>query len=389
MKLGFLINPIAGMGGRVGLKGTDGVLAEALVRGATEVSGERSLEALRSFVKKVKTEDISSFESLEKIEWYTCKGKMGQDILENAGILELNNNTINIIYEPVDLNKTTAKDTKQACQIMENYGIELILFCGGDGTARDIFLVIGDRLPILGIPSGVKMHSGVFATHANVVGELIFDFISGKLDIADGEILDLDEESYRAGDWNVRLFGIAKTPHEPSFIQRGKHIVESASEDEVKDEIAEYIKEEMEENLDTMFILGSGSTVQAVLEKIDINGTLLGIDAVYQGKLIGKDLNEKQILDLLGKYPKVRLILSPIGAQGFILGRGNLQLSPQVIRKIGLDNIDILSTPTKLNEIEFLCVDTNDIELDSEFTRKGWVRVVIGYRQMRLKKLKE
>jgi predicted polyphosphate/ATP-dependent NAD kinase len=278
-------------------------------------------------------------------------------------------------------------DTKLACEKFLMHNVDLIIFCGGDGTARDVYSVVKSEAQILGIPSGVKMHSGVFANHASVIGELLIDFIKGALDSADAEILDLDENRYRAGEWNIKLFGVAKTPHDPSLIQRGKHMVESASEDAIKEEIAEYIKEEMENNTDVLYILGSGSTVKAIGELIGLDITLLGIDAVYQGKLISKDLNEQEILKLLTKYKKVRLILSPIGAQGFILGRGNLQLSPEVIKKVGLENIDVISTPAKLSDMEALRVDTNDQELDSAFEELGYIKVIFGYRQMRLKRI--
>jgi predicted polyphosphate/ATP-dependent NAD kinase len=339
-KIGFIINPIAGMGGRVGLKGTDGVLSEALVRGAEPVAQDRAFEAMKKFNELFEHLLQNDKRSNYNIEIYTCSGTMGYSVLEKAGLINHRNIQVQIVYEPEDQMNTNAEDTIMACeQFLENR-VELIIFCGGDGTARDIFSSVDAKTQILGIPSGVKMHSGVFATHTNVIGDLLIDFLNGDLDSADAEILDLDETRYRAGEWNIKLFGVAKTPHNPSLIQCGKHMVESASEDAIKEEIAEYIKEEMETNLDILYILGSGSTVKAVGRHIGLDVTLLGIDAVYQGQLIGKDLNEMEILGFLKEYKKSKLILSPIGAQGFILGRGNLQLSPEVIKKVGLENID-------------------------------------------------
>ncbi|WP_455392520.1 ATP-NAD kinase family protein [[Eubacterium] cellulosolvens] len=387
MKIGFLINPIAGMGGRVGLKGTDGVLDQAIERGAIPIAQTRAKEAIDRYVKLMSNQVKPSAGDEVNIEWVTCMGLMGQDALKEAGLEKLANHRIKIVYEPPNPNHTTAEDTISACQAFITEGVELIVFCGGDGTARDVFSVVNAQVPLLGIPSGVKMHSGVFATHTNYAGDLLVDYLRGEMDTAEGEILDLDEDKYRNGEWNIRLFGIAKTPYEPTIIQRGKHMVESASDAEIKEEIADFIQEEMEENLDTLYIMGSGSTVQAIAKHLGIENSLLGIDAVYQKKLVGKDLNERSILELLNKYPKVRLILSPIGAQGFILGRGNLQLSPAVIRKIGLENIDVVSTPAKLNDLEALKVDTGDIELDQAFVIKGYISVKIGYRQMKLKKL--
>lgn len=387
MKIGFIVNPIAGMGGRVGLKGTDGVVDEAVRRGATPVAPERAKEAIARYIELMtKQRDINPNLDIE-ITWATCAGDMGAKILEEARLNKLENNKINIIYEPVAPSKTTAEDTKEACKKLLEDGVEIVIFCGGDGTARDVYSIIENKVLMLGIPSGVKMHSGVFTTHAKYAGELLVDYIKGEMDTADGEILDLDEDKYRAGEWNIRLFGVAKTPHDPTLIQRGKHIVESVSEAEIKEEIAEFIKEEMSDAKDTLYILGSGSTVQAIAEHLGLDGTLLGIDAVLNNKLIGKDLDEKKLIQLLVQHSKARLILSPIGAQGFILGRGNLQLSPEVIEKIGLDNIDVISSPAKLANIEVLRVDTNNPKLDKAFETKGWFSVIIGYRQMKLKKI--
>jgi predicted polyphosphate/ATP-dependent NAD kinase len=387
LKIGFLINPIAGMGGRVGLKGTDGVLAEALKLGAKPVAINRAKEALDRFVELVQNQIGNNPKLTIEVDWLTCDGNMGFEVLKSTGITDLENHNLKILYYPENIKNTTDMDTKTACNGFLSENVNLILFCGGDGTARDIYSVVEDKIPILGIPSGVKMHSGVFATHTNVVADLLLDYIKGEMDVADSEILDLDEDQYRAGVWNIRLFGVAKTPHDPSLIQRGKHLVESASEDEIKEEIAEFIKEEMENNPDTMYILGSGSTVQALAKNLGIDGTLLGIDAMYKGELLGKDLNEQKLLTILGEHSNIRLVLSPIGAQGFILGRGNLQLSPAVIRMIGIENIQVISTPAKLADIDSLKVDTNDPELDRAFVNKGWLKVIFGYRQMRLKKV--
>lgn len=386
MKLGFLINPIAGMGGRVGLKGTDGVLAEAITRGATPIAQERAKEAINRYIELIKQAlDLST--DISPSTWLTCAGSMGFKVLEELELHKQTGDEVSIVYESTNTEHTTAEDTITVCKRFLESGVELIIFCGGDGTARDIFSVVQDNVPILGIPSGVKMHSGVFATHPQYVGDLLMDFKKGELDTAEGEILDLDEDLYRKGEWNIRLFGVAKTPHEPTIIQRGKHMVESASDAEVKEEIAEFIKEEIAAHPETMFILGPGSTLAAITKHIGLEGSLLGIDAMYNDKLVGKDLNESGLMELLDKHPNAKLILSPIGAQGFILGRGNLQLSPAVIRRIGLDNLDVVSTPAKLAGIEALKVDTGDHDLDSEFEAKGWLSVIIGYRQMKLKKV--
>jgi len=372
VKIGFLVNPIAGMGGRVGLKGTDGVVDEAIKRGAKPIAPSKALDTIKEFLSKF---------SENAIEWYTCSGKMGESELKKADIKDFV-----IVYKYVS-DKTSSKDTKNACKKFLDSKVELILFCGGDGTARDIFSVVKNKIPILGIPSGVKMHSGVFGINTDAAAKMLHEFANKRLTVGDAEIMDLDEERYRKGDWNIKLFGIAKGIVEPTYVQVGKSVFESVSEDAVKEELAEHIIDDMKENNDHLYLMGSGGTIDFIAEKIGVKNTLLGIDAVYQNKVISNDLNEKQILGLLDKYPKVKVILSPIGSQGFILGRGNLQLSPKVIRKIGLDNIIVISTPAKLLSTPVLRVDTGDKKLDHLFVEKEFMMVVIGYRLSRVVKI--
>jgi predicted polyphosphate/ATP-dependent NAD kinase len=372
-KIGFIVNPIAGMGGRVGLKGTDNVLEKAIKLGAKPVAEKKALETLKDFAML--------YPSKENLQWFTCSGKMGENELKKTGF-----NNIKIIYTPKN-KKTTSADTKKACEEFLEKQVDLILFCGGDGTARDIFKVVFNKIPILGIPSGVKMHSGVFGINTSATAKILYEFVINRLTTGDAEIMDLDEKLYRKGKWNIKLFGIAKGIVEPTYVQVGKSTYESVSDDEVKDELADHIKDEIEKNNDYLFLFGSGGTIDYIAKKLNLRNTLLGIDAVYKKKVIGTDLNEKKILDLLKKYTKVKLILSPIGAQGFILGRGNLQLSPKVIKKIGLDNIIIVSTPAKLSSTPFLRVDTGDKELDRLFAEKEFMMVVFGYRLSRVVKI--
>ncbi len=372
-KIGFIVNPIAGMGGKVGLKGTDGVLKQAIELGAKPFAHSKAEETIKEFV--------SNFSNNE-IQWFTCSGLMGAEELKNTGIKKME-----IVYSAP--NKiTNSTDTKNACKELLKKQIDLILFCGGDGTARDIFEIVGAKLPILGIPSGVKMHSGVFGINTSASAKMLHEFVNKRLTIGDAEIMDLDEERYRKGDWNIKLFGIAKGIVEPTYIQVGKTTFESVSDDEIKDEIAEHILDEIEQNSDFLFLFGSGGTIEYITKKLDIKNTLLGIDAVYKKKVVGSDSNEEGLLKLLKSYHKVKIILSPIGAQGFILGRGNLQLSPRVIKKIGIDNIIVISTPSKLLSTPVIRVDTGDKELDNLFAKKEFMMVVIGYRLSRVVKIK-
>jgi predicted polyphosphate/ATP-dependent NAD kinase len=372
-KIGFIINPIAGMGGKVGLKGTDGVLKKAIKLGAKPIAENKAFETLKEY--------ISHFSSKDDLHWFTCSGIMGENDLKKMKIKK-----IDIIYNPKG-NKSSAIDTKNTSKKFLEEKVDLILFCGGDGTARDIFDVVSNKIPILGIPAGVKMHSGVFGINTNATAKMLHEFVNKRLTIGDAEIMDLDEELYRKGKWNIRLFGIAKGIVEPTYVQVGKSTFESVSDDEVKDELADHIIDEIEKNIDYLFLFGSGGTIDFIAKKLKLKNTLLGIDAVYNKKIVGNDLNEKSILKLLHKYPKVKLILSPIGSQGFILGRGNLQLSPKVIKKIGLENIIVVSTPAKLSSTPFLRVDTGDKKLDQQFKNKEFIMVVVGYRLSRVVKI--
>ncbi|MCU0850821.1 MAG: ATP-NAD kinase family protein, partial [Candidatus Thermoplasmatota archaeon] len=331
--IGFIVNPIAGMGGRVGLKGTDDVLTQAVTLGAHPVARKKAEEMLQAFSKESPLTD--------EILWITCGGDMGNNELETFGIKNKQ-----IVYT-ASTTQTSASDTKNACKKFLEYHLDLLLFCGGDGTARDIYSIVDKKIPLLGIPSGVKMHSGVFGITTTATAKMLKEFLQKRLTIGDVEIMDLDEDLYRKGEWKIRLYGIAKGIIEPTYIQVGKSLFESVSDDAIKDELADHIKDELEKHPDWLFLFGTGGTIDHIAQKLHIDNTLLGIDAVYQQKLLAQDINEEQILKLLKKYTKAKLLLSPIGAQGFILGRGNLQLSPTVINKIGIENIIVVSTPSK------------------------------------------
>lgn len=373
--LGFVVNPIAGMGGRVGLKGTDNVVEEAVKRGAEPVSGARASHMLKTLIRA-----RDQYKRELPVKWVTVSGKMGADILEESGF---SHHEYEIVYYCPDT--TTREDTQKACKAFQKRNVELIVFCGGDGTARDIYEVVNAHIPMVGIPSGVKMHSGVFGVNPESVAEVVLAFAEGKLHTSEVEIMDLDEELYRKGEWNIKLHGIAVTPFEDTYIQSAKTIIRGPSEEELKKEIADYITEEMNPN--TLYILGSGSTLKTIGENLHIDKTLLGIDAVFNKKLIAKDANEKDLLALLNQYEDVQLIVSPIGAQGFILGRGNLQLSPEVIKRIGLDNITVVATPAKLQHINALRVDTQDRELDEAFGEKRYIKVIVGYHTMAVRNI--
>ena len=371
-RIGFVINPIAGMGGRVGLKGTDGVLDEAIRRGAEPVAAERAAQMLRRL-----TALLAADPDLPAPEWLTCAGEMGEAALRAAGFADFH-----VAFSPTDA--PDAADTIGAVRGFIAAGADLILFTGGDGTARDVTQTAGPDMPCLGIPSGVKMYSGVFGVTPERTADILADYLRGDLDLTHVEVLDLDEAQYRQGEWAVRLIGDATTPFKPSYTQASKALISTASDAQVKRGIASWLAEEIAAAPDTLFLLGPGSTVQAVADHLGLTKTLLGIDALLGGKLIGRDLNERQLLALLDDHPTAALILSPIGAQGFVLGRGNLQISPAVLGRIKPEALRIVATPAKLQRTPCLRFDTGSGRLDDAFAARGYLPVITGYRRRRM-----
>lgn len=360
-RIGFLINPIAGMGGPVGLKGTDGLSREAEAKGALPRAKERA----RACLKLLSGEKDSPL-------FLTACGSMGEDCLKECAL------DCQVVYSPPPV--SSREDTIRTCKAFLDEGVDLILFCGGDGTARDVAGVAGN-IPILGIPAGVKMHSGVFAASPQAAADLAARFLSGELKLRETEIVDVDEELYRSGELQTKLYSLAKTPYLPVLVSERKRIYSSSHEDEFKEQIALFASEFMRDG--SAYIVGAGTTTGRIADLLGVEKTLLGVDVIKEGKLILKDASEKDLLELLDREKKVMIILSPIGAQGFILGRGNQQISAAVIRKTGLDKLIIISTPHKLAEIPYLLVDTGDEDLDISLAGKR--EVVTGYRIAQLK----
>ena len=360
--IGFIVNPVAGMGGSVGLKGTDGMVTEAVRRGAEPHAADRAAITLGSLKQET------------GLLFLTCSGRMGEDILKKTGM----QNYV-VRYEAPEM--STADDTKRAATAFLREGVDLILFCGGDGTARDVFDAVGRSAAILGIPAGVKMYSGVFAVDPVTAAGII----AGEQPVLlrDAELLDVDEDAYRAGELRTRLYGIARVPAIPGSVQVAKQVFEEADEERAKEEIARFIMEIMQPG--TLYILGAGTTTEAIAGKIGVKKTLLGVDAVKNGQLVATDADERTLLGLIAKEKDVGIIISPIGAQGFVFGRGNQQLSAGVLRHVGIPNVIIVATPHKLRETPVLYLDTGDSSLDASFGDS--VQVVSGYRIAQRKKV--
>jgi len=360
MRAGLIVNPVAGMGGSVGLKGTDGdAYLKAIELGAVRTShfaARRALSQIRSGIEFISAE------------------RMGSDVLS---YLDIPHEVISI-----DHRDTKSADTKEVAKKMAAV-CDLILFCGGDGTARDVLDAVGTDVPVLGIPAGVKMYSSVFATTPEDVPAIVHGFASGYVKISERDVMDINEEDHRNGILSARFYGCLKVPYMPMVIQDCKGIYEGSNEVDEIDEVAEYIVSTM--NDDVLYIIGPGSTAGRIMERIGLKHTLLGIDAIFGGKTVGSNLNENGLLDLVNRYDNIVLILGIIGKQGFFLGRGNKELTPAVIRKIGTDNIVLVSGSTKLNDLKELHVDTGDPELDREL--KGYRKVVFKYARERILKV--
>jgi predicted polyphosphate/ATP-dependent NAD kinase len=361
-RIGLLINPVAGMGGSVGLKGTDNSVAEARRRGAEPHAPDRAKIALELLAKRT---DLAVI---------TCSGAMGEDTVERAGITGYR-----VAYHYTG--ESSSADTKKAVSTFLASGVDLILFCGGDGTARDIFDVTGSDVPILGIPAGVKMYSAVFAVDPASAADLVLAFDRNKL--RDAEVLDVDEKAYRAGHLKTRLYGIARTPVLAGKIQAAKQVYEEQDEERAKAVIAQFIDEIMLPG--TLYIIGAGTTTEAITRRLAIRKTLLGVDAIRDRKLVSADCDEKTLLALTDQSPDTRIIISPIGAQGFILGRGNQQISARLVRKIGINKLIVVATPHKLAQIPVLYIDSGDAVLDREFG--DFIQVISGYRIAQRKRI--
>lgn len=351
-KLGFIVNPVAGMGGSVALKGTDGMYERALMLGAEPVAPLKAKE----FLNHLKGEDI---------HFITAGGIMGGDFLEEAGFEDFK-----VVTSPGKT--TTAEDTKSACRFIETEGVDLIIFAGGDGTARDVASALSGSTPVLGIPSGVKMFSGVFALSPAAAASIVRNLETA--DISEAEVLDIDEGSYRDGELKASLFMAVPSPFLPGKRQHSKWTASAGSDRRTREEIGRFVAEIMRD--DTLYLVGAGSTAKSVCDVLGLECTLLGVDAVLGGKIVGFDLSEDQILALLEKHKKAKIVLSPIGAQGFVLGRGNQQFSARVIEKAGPKNVIIVATPAKLEKTRELYIDTGDRVLNEVFGDS--VQVICG-----------
>lgn len=367
-RLGFIINPIAGLGGRVGLKGTDGMAEAAIALGALPLAPQKAARALAALGQKRSGENSLSKEELLVL---TPPGAMGEEVVRAAGFA----------FQVVDLSlaeKTSGTDTIEAAKMILALGVDILLFAGGDGTARDVCAAIGESLPVIGVPAGVKIHSPVFARSPESAGELARLFLDKKLtQVCEREVLDIDEDAYRKGRVSTRLYGYLQVPDQQESMQNrkaGTPLSQKASQNLIALDMIDAMEEEV------FYLVGPGSTTRPILSRLNLAHSLLGVDVVQNRQLVKKDAAEKELLAIIKDRP-FKIIITPIGGQGYLFGRGNHQISPQIIQRAGRENIRVGATLEKIGSLqgEPFLVDTGDKETDQML--KGYIRVVTGYRQ--------
>jgi len=365
LKLGFIVNPIAGLGGKKAWKGTDFIdEAWSFFENGEHYSFGRVKTAIESIPDSI------------PLLIHHCGNPMGEEIISLFPFERIK------IYDP-EGDRSTAEDTKNACKAFIDARVDLILFVGGDGTARDVASVIGDKIPVLGIPSGVKMYSGCFLYRPQDLGEIIEEMYFGDITFAPEDVMDVNEALFRENKVQSSLFGHLLVPQILGLIQGGK-VSSSFTSIETYESMAEELKSVYDVHNGTV-ILGTGSTVFHVLKSIGIEKTLLGIDVLENGQIMYRDVNEETLYDVV-KGKDVRIVLTPIGGQGFVLGRGNQQISARVINSVKSLKLVIVSTEEKLQTIDQLELDLND-PIEIKDIKNGYIRVLVEYHQYKLTKI--
>ncbi|MFQ3206905.1 MAG: putative polyphosphate/ATP-dependent NAD kinase [Glaciecola sp.] len=364
-KLGLIINPYSGIGGALALKGSDGpdIRQQALMRGAEKLSGKKMTIALQALLPL--KNDLCIF---------TASGEMGEDILSSMGFNYV------VVYQH-QAQQTESTDTKAAAIELMAQTVDLILFAGGDGTARNICEVVENQCPVVGVPAGVKIHSGVYAITPKAAGKVVAQVVHGELvSLMSGEVKDIDESEFRAGRVVAKHYGEMLVPEELSYIQAVK-MGGKESDELVLLDIAAHVIELMDDEPDTLFVMGSGSTVDSIMQELGLTNTLLGVDLVRGQQLIANDLTAASLLELCANK-QVKVVLTLIGGQGHILGRGNQQLSPALIEMVGKPNILIVATKSKLQSLDGrpLVSDSGDAALDDMLV--GPIPVITGFHDL-------
>lgn len=364
LSVGLLINPWAGIGGPAGLKGSDGaeIVAEAVAKGANPQASHRVLQAL-----KVLATDASN------IRWYTAAGDMGEDSCLAAGLNP-------VIVGQAQSYPSSSEDTERLAKILSDHGIDVLLFAGGDGTARNIFNALGPNLPVVGIPAGVKMHSGIYALTPRAAAQAISMLANGRaISVRHEEVRDIDEVAFRKGIVKTRFYGELLVPAVDEFLQ-GVKSPGQAGEEDILLGIADSVIELLQD--DAISILGPGSTTMTICDRLGLQGTLLGVDVLRGSEMLFPDISEHALFEFLSEQTAPTTIyITAIGGQGHVIGRGNQQLSHRILKRVGRDNLCIVASRQKIASLAGrpLVMDSGDSELDSQWA--GPMRVICDYRE--------
>ncbi len=358
LRVGLIVNPFAGLGGPVALKGSDGMVDEALARGAIPESSARAAEALSAMRPLA-----------DSLTWITGAGPLGQDAVTSVGW------AAEVIYRAPQ--RSTAADTVHLARRLNTLRVDLLLFAGGDGTARDVTDAVDESLAVLGIPAGVKMHSGVFATTPKAAGLLALSFLkSTARRVAPQEVMDLDEDAVRDGHVNPTLYGYLSVPEDPRLLQ-GRKVPAGVGDAVLSEAIAASVIEEMEPGI--VYMIGPGSTTLAVKRALGGQGSLLGVDAYLDRQLLLRDATSSQLEEIVARR-KARALVTCIGGQGHIFGRGNQQFSSAVVQRVGRAGVRVLATPAKLQSLAGRAFIADLRDQDAKDEMSGYVEVVSGYR---------
>lgn len=356
--VGLIVNPVAGLGGPAALKGSDGMRELARAAGYRPRSGERAAAALRPVLA-----------ALPDLRVLTAAGDMGERVASACGARD-----VEVVTRPVAI--TTGADTAQAARAMAAAGVVLIMFAGGDGTARDMIAGAGQSVPVVGIPAGVKMQSAVFAVSPAQAARVAVDFLRQPGPQPLREVVDIDERAVREGRVTARLHGYLRVPASGRIQDRKSG---SAPADEVAAaEIAATFAGQMTPG--RRYVLGPGTTMLAVTRRLGLPGTLLGVDIVTGSGLVAADVTARRLAELA--TPGTVIAVSPVGGQGFLFGRGNQQIGADVLRRTGLGGIAVLCAQRKLAALHGapLLIDSGDPAVDAALT--GYVPVITGSREL-------
>ena len=372
LKICFLVNPVAGLGGPLGLKGSDNIDLGEVIGRLRAGQDLPSIVRARRFLTELLSLDPSCL-------IVSPKGIMGGDLL--LSINYKNTELIELGIPYIDGVVSTREHTAEFAGIAPGLGCDILVFVGGDGTARDIYSALnpGSSIPILGVPAGVKVYSGVFATGPESAAYLIKLYSERLARVENRPIVDANEDMLRQGFLRLERVGELPTIVSIALTQDAKETGYGYS----VEGIAMYLKEIIDPG--RLYILGPGRTIAEIARILGIRKTVFGVDAIYGWEVVGEDLDSEAIEKLVQRYGDPVIVVTPIGGTGFLLGRGNQQITPEIIRRAGRKNIVIVMSPEKASRMSVLLIDTGDKKLDEEL--EGYYRAIVGYREEKVVKI--